>query len=99
MLLSHDFATFSSQYNIASLIFSWFALANLWLTFSLIIDLTANQFSLFGTAAVVSTDSGLEAHAHIYCRHIGLTWHSNGSILLSWLCKYDILSICQFSAV
>ncbi|KAF8591568.1 glycosyltransferase family 2 protein [Ramaria rubella] len=40
-------------YNVASLVFSWFALANLWLTFSLIIDLTVNQgIKLFGTAGV-----------------------------------------------
>jgi len=43
------------QYNIASLIFSWFALANLWLTFSIIIDLTVDQgIIVFGTAAIVS---------------------------------------------
>ncbi|KAF8529171.1 glycosyltransferase family 2 protein [Hysterangium stoloniferum] len=40
-------------YNIASLIFSWFALANLWLTFSLIIDLTLKQgIKVFGTAGI-----------------------------------------------
>jgi chitin synthase len=33
--------------------FSWFALANIWLTFSIIIDLLAEQHNLFGTAAVV----------------------------------------------
>jgi chitin synthase len=43
------------QYNIFSLIFSWFSLANIWLTFSIIIDLLANQgVFIFGTAAVVS---------------------------------------------
>ncbi|KAF8581974.1 glycosyltransferase family 2 protein [Ramaria rubella] len=39
-------------YNVASLIFSWFALANLWLTFSLIIDLTVNTVVIFGTADI-----------------------------------------------
>jgi chitin synthase len=43
------------QYNLFYLIFSWFALANLWLTFSIIIDLLPNQsIYIFGTAAVVS---------------------------------------------
>ncbi|KAF7301627.1 Chitin synthase [Mycena indigotica] len=37
-------------YNIFSLIFSWFALANLWLTFSIIIDLLPTQnIIIFGT--------------------------------------------------
>ena len=50
-------------YQTFNLIFSWFALANLWLTFSIIIDLlpdlpTVPEFSsapilIFGTAAVV----------------------------------------------
>ncbi|KXN83665.1 Chitin synthase 1 [Leucoagaricus sp. SymC.cos] len=40
-------------YNIFSLIFSWFALANMWLTFSIIIDLLPSQhIILFGTEAV-----------------------------------------------
>ncbi|KAJ2931569.1 hypothetical protein H1R20_g5411, partial [Candolleomyces eurysporus] len=40
-------------YNIFSLIFSWFALANLWLTFSIIIDLLPeNGILIFGTQAV-----------------------------------------------
>lgn len=43
-------------YNIASLIFSWFALANMWLTFSIIIDLLPDQqpnpILIFGTATV-----------------------------------------------
>jgi chitin synthase len=38
------------------LIFSWFALANIWLTFSIIIDLVVTQgIILFGTATVVSS--------------------------------------------
>ena len=46
------------QYNVFSLVFSWFALANLWLTFSIIIDLlpdTSQQskpFFFFGTADI-----------------------------------------------
>ncbi|KAJ7507757.1 glycosyltransferase family 2 protein [Mycena galericulata] len=40
-------------YNIFSLIFSWFALANIWLTFSIIIDLLPSQnIIIFGTADV-----------------------------------------------
>jgi len=40
-------------YNIFSLIFSWFALANLWLTFSIIIELLPSQgIIIFGTASV-----------------------------------------------
>jgi len=37
------------------LIFSWFALANLWLTFAIIIELLPSQKLIaFGTVAVVS---------------------------------------------
>ncbi|KAI6151952.1 glycosyltransferase family 2 protein [Pisolithus tinctorius] len=40
-------------YNIFSLIFSWFALANIWLTFSIIIDLLPSQnIIIFGTATI-----------------------------------------------
>jgi chitin synthase len=40
-------------YNIFSLIFSWFQIANIWLTFSIIIDLLPSQgIILFGTATV-----------------------------------------------
>jgi len=40
---------FVVQYNIFSLMFSWFALANLWLTFSIIIDLLPSEgVVLFG---------------------------------------------------
>ncbi|KAI0824731.1 glycosyltransferase family 2 protein [Trametes gibbosa] len=40
-------------YNIFSLIFSWFALANIWLTFSIIIELLPSQnIIFFGTATV-----------------------------------------------
>lgn len=42
------------QYNLCSLLFSWFALANLWLTFSIIIDLLPEQnIYIFGNATVV----------------------------------------------
>ena len=42
------------QYNVFSLVFSWFALANLWLTFSILIDLLPSQnIIIFGTATVV----------------------------------------------
>jgi chitin synthase len=52
-------------YNIFSLIFSWFSLANMWLTFSIIIDLLPNPqgdmkpIIIFGTRAVVSPCVGL----------------------------------------
>ncbi|KAJ7744479.1 glycosyltransferase family 2 protein [Mycena maculata] len=40
-------------YNIFALIFSWFALANIWLTFSIIIDLLPSQnIIIFGTADI-----------------------------------------------
>ncbi|KAG1779739.1 glycosyltransferase family 2 protein [Suillus placidus] len=40
-------------YNVFSLLFSWFALANIWLTFSIIIDLLPSQgIIIFGTADV-----------------------------------------------
>ncbi|KAF8974317.1 glycosyltransferase family 2 protein [Flammula alnicola] len=47
------FLHLQALYNVFSLVFSWFALANLWLTFSIIIDLLPEQnIFLFGTAAV-----------------------------------------------
>jgi chitin synthase len=46
--------TLALQYNIFSIIFSWFALANMWLTFSIIIDLCPSQgIIIFGTEEVV----------------------------------------------
>lgn len=52
-----------SQYNVVSLVFSWFALANIWLTFSIVIDLLPSQgLILFGTTAVVS----IHVIMHIY---------------------------------
>lgn len=40
-------------YNVASLVFSWFALANIWLTFSIIIDLLPTQgVVIFGTPEI-----------------------------------------------
>jgi len=47
------FLHLQALYNVFALIFSWFALANMWLTFSIIIDLLPSQgIILFGTAAV-----------------------------------------------
>lgn len=47
------FLHIQALYNVVSLVFSWFALANLWLTFSIIIDLLPQQSILiFGTATV-----------------------------------------------
>ncbi|KAJ7480192.1 chitin synthase [Mycena galericulata] len=40
-------------YNAFSLFFSWFALANLWLTFSIIIDLLPSQGIVFGTVVLI----------------------------------------------
>lgn len=45
-------------YNLLNLLFTWFALANLWLTFSIIIDLLPDTkqehpFFIFGTSDVV----------------------------------------------
>lgn len=43
------------KYNIISLIFTWFAMANMWLTFSIVINLLPDQkIDLFGTATIVS---------------------------------------------
>ncbi|KAK0235318.1 glycosyltransferase family 2 protein [Armillaria nabsnona] len=40
-------------YNAFSLFFSWFALANLWLTFSIIIDLLPSQGVVFGSVVLI----------------------------------------------
>ena len=51
------------QYNIFSLIFSWFTLASTWLTFSIITNLLAKQgYALFGTATAVGGYSLLVYH-------------------------------------
>ena len=44
------------QYNLFNLVFSWFALANLWLTFSIVIELvpTSTKINIFVTADIVS---------------------------------------------
>ena len=44
------------QYNLFNLVFSWFALANLWLTFSIVIELvpTSVKINLFVTPDAVS---------------------------------------------
>jgi hypothetical protein len=45
------------------LIFSWFALANLWLTFAIIIDLLPSEkLFTFGNAEVVSSGSPYTSH-------------------------------------
>ena len=50
------FLHIQALYNLFNLVFSWFALANLWLTFSIIITLVpqAVKINLFGTEGVVS---------------------------------------------
>jgi hypothetical protein len=49
-------ATADLQYNLLNLVFSWFALANLWLTFSIVIELvpTSTKINIFVTADIVS---------------------------------------------
>lgn len=49
-------------YNVFTLFFSWFALANLWLTFSIIIELLpqATGIYVFGTNDIVSNFFGLD---------------------------------------
>jgi chitin synthase len=48
-----------SQYNVFSLIFTWFALANLWLTFSIVISLAPSQgLVFFGTQEIASCPLG-----------------------------------------
>lgn len=74
-----------SQYNVASLIFSWFALANLWLTFSIIIELLPSQspaVNLFGTADIVSLSRFSLPISNDY-RRTGSTRASNGYTLHS----------------
>ncbi|KAF8231892.1 glycosyltransferase family 2 protein [Tricholoma matsutake] len=52
-ILRMFFLHVQALYNIFSLIFSWFALANIWLTFSIIIDLLPSQnIIIFGTVTV-----------------------------------------------
>ncbi|KAF7355286.1 Chitin synthase [Mycena sanguinolenta] len=52
-ILRMFFLHVQALYNIFSLVFSWFALANIWLTFSIIIDLLPSQgIIIFGTASV-----------------------------------------------
>lgn len=63
------------QYNIISLVFTWFAMANMWLTFSIVINLLPDQkIDLFGTATIVShvLREILRLHLIICFRHIGL---------------------------
>ena len=61
------------QYNVVSLIFSWFALANLWLTFSIIIDLLPSQnIHIFGTNYIVSPSIQIYvSHAHARVDFLG----------------------------
>jgi hypothetical protein len=50
------------QYNLFNLVFSWFALANLWLTFSIVIELvpTSTKINIFVTADIVSWRTRLD---------------------------------------
>jgi chitin synthase len=79
------------KYNIMSLVFSWFALANIWLTFSIIIDLLPSQhIVIFGTPDIVCIIIKLEgSHLnHFFTRHIGSTCPLNGSTWLSSLSRH-----------
>ncbi|KAH8106018.1 glycosyltransferase family 2 protein [Cristinia sonorae] len=52
-LIRMFFFHIQALYNVFSLVFSWFALANMWLTFSIIIDLLPSQgVVIFGTPTV-----------------------------------------------
>ncbi|KAJ7591104.1 glycosyltransferase family 2 protein [Mycena floridula] len=54
-LIRMFFLHVQALYNVFSLLFSWFALANMWLTFSIIIDLLPDQsppILIFGTAEI-----------------------------------------------
>jgi hypothetical protein len=55
-LASFCSAPADDQYNLFNLVFSWFALANLWLTFSIVIELvpTSTKINIFVTADIVS---------------------------------------------
>jgi hypothetical protein len=84
------------QYNVFSLVFSWFALANLWLTFSIIIDLLPeNKIYIFGTPAVVRLEAvPRPSHPDTFLdRPTGSTWHSNGSTSLSLLFNSSWVSV------
>lgn len=49
------FLHIQALYSVFSLVFSWFAVANMWLTFSIIIDLLPSQnIVIFGTELIVS---------------------------------------------
>lgn len=42
------------QYNVVSLLFSWFALANVWLTYDIVVSFLPDQHVyVFGTAGIV----------------------------------------------
>lgn len=73
-----------------SLFFSWFALANLWLTFSIIIDLLPSQGIVFGNiVAVCLSLSLLYVCTHLFFhRFIGSMRHLNGHTYASWLYRY-----------
>lgn len=81
------------QYNIFLLIFSWFALANIWLTFSIIIDLLPGQgIILFGTTTIVRIITQYDdILTNTIYRLIGLISHSSGYILRSLLSNSFLL--------
>ncbi|KAJ1311786.1 hypothetical protein OPQ81_010252 [Rhizoctonia solani] len=87
-------------YNVFSLIFSWFALANLWLTFSIIIELLPNQnVFIFGTKAVTFYIN--QALEWIYLAFLGLQFvlalgnRPKGERLTYFitLCVFAVLSV------
>lgn len=67
-----------------NIFFSWFALANLWLTFAIIIDLLpANGIILFGNADIVSAGPNTADG-----RRTGSTCLSSGFTSRSSCCRY-----------
>ncbi|KAG5343093.1 hypothetical protein C0989_000083 [Termitomyces sp. Mn162] len=92
-------------YNIFSLIFSWFALANLWLTFSIIIDLLPSQhIVIFGTVGVTHWVN--EAFKWIYLSFLAMQFvlalgnRPKGERLMYTTTVYAILAVyllvCSF---
>ena len=80
-----------SQYNVVSLVFSWFALANIWLTFSIIIDLLPSQnIHIFGTNYIVSLHTGICQSYSRKSRLLGSTWRFNGYTLLFSGCSLSL---------
>lgn len=74
------------KYNVFSLIFSWFALANIWLTFSIIIDLLPSQGLVFFGG---NNHTGIEIVSPLLSNtHTVLTFHRKThwvNLALKWI--------------